>query len=165
MHDIERTIIILRSQKVMLDSALAALYGVPVKRLNEQVRRNKERFPPDFMFELSPEETANLRSQFAASSSWGGRRYAPRAFTEQGVAMLSSVLRSRQAIDVNIQIMRTFVRLRSMLQSNQALARKLDALERKYDRQFRVVFDAIRDLMAPSAPSPKKRIGFRTRES
>lgn len=162
--DIEQAIVVVRGQKVMLDSDLAALYGVPVKRLNEQVRRNADRFPLDFMLELTPEEVVHLRSQSATSSAWGGRRYAPLAFTEQGVAMLSSVLRSPRAVQVNIEIMRAFVRLRRMLQSNDELTRKIAALEQRYDGQFRVVFDAIRKLMAPPAPPTKKRIGFRSHE-
>jgi hypothetical protein len=131
-----------------------------VKVLNQAVKRNIERFPEDFMFQLSEEEFSDLKSQFV-TSSWGGiRRAAPYAFTEQGVAMLSSVLRSKRAVQVNVEIMRAFVRLRRMLASNEDLARKLDALEKKYDAQFKVVFDAIRQLMAP--PTPKRRqIGFR----
>jgi hypothetical protein len=158
---VERAILVLRGHRVMLDEALAELYGVPTRRLNEQVKRNLERFPEDFMFQLSQEELGNLRSQFATSSSWGGRRHVPQAFTEQGVAMLSSVLRSPRAVQVNIEIMRAFVRLRQMLQENAELARKLASLEKKYDAQFRVVFDAIRELMTPVAKA-KKRIGFRT---
>lgn len=148
----------------MLDQDLASLYGVSVKQLNQQVRRNIDRFPEDFMFRLDAEEGANLRSQFVTSSSWGGRRYQPMAFTEQGVAMLSSVLRSPRAVQVNVEIMRAFVRLRRMLESNAELSRKLDALERKYDGQFRAVFEAIRELMTP-ARKPGKRIGFRVPES
>jgi hypothetical protein len=158
---IERAILLIRGQKVMLDSDLAALYGVPTRRLNEQVRRNRDRFPSDFMFELTAPETSALRSQIATSNTGrGGRRYAPLAFTEQGVAMLSSVLRSGRAVQVNIEIMRTFVKLRQVLATHKDLARKLEALERKYDTQFRVVFDAIRHLMAPAAPK-SRRIGFR----
>ena len=162
--DIERSIRLIRGQKVLLDEDLARLYGVAVKQLNQQVRRNLDRFPEDFMFRLDADERANLRSQFVTSSSWGGRRYEPMAFTEQGVAMLSSVLRSPRAVRVNVEIMRAFVRLRRMLESNAELSRKLDALERKYDGQFRAVFDAIRELMTP-ARKPGKRIGFRARES
>jgi hypothetical protein len=158
---IERVIVVLRGHKVILDGDLAALYGVTPKRLNEQVRRNHERFPSDFMFQLTHQESENLRSQIATSSTWGGRRYQPHAFTEQGVAMLSSVLRSPRAVQVNIEIMRAFVRLRQILQSNSELARKLAALEKKYDAQFRVVFDAIRELMSPPPPT-KRRIGFGT---
>jgi hypothetical protein len=162
---IERSILLIRSHKVMLDSDLAELYGVTTKRLNEQVRRNLSRFPEDFMFQLTESETHLLRSQFATSKKGrGGRRYLPYAFTEQGVAMLSSVLNSERAIKVNIEIMRTFVRLRRLLASHADLARKLDALERKYDAQFKVVFDAIRELMKP--PESKKRpIGFLVEEA
>lgn len=158
---IEREIFVLRGHKVMLDDALAALYGVSVKALNQAVKRNIERFPEDFMFRLTSDEAARLRSQAVTSkpAGRGGRRYAPYAFTEQGVAMLSSVLRSDRAVQVNIEIMRAFVRLRQMLQSNAELARKLDSLERKYDAQFKAVFQAIRELMTPPT-KPKKRIGF-----
>jgi hypothetical protein len=158
---VERAILVLRGNKVLLDVDLAVLYGVSPKRLNEQVKRNRARFPDDFMFQLSEDESLNLRSQIATSSSWGGRRTTPYAFTEQGVAMLSSVLRSPRAIQVNVEIMRAFVRLRQLLQSNADLAKKLAALEKKYDAQFKVVFDAIRELMAP-APRP---IGFRSARS
>jgi len=157
---IEQAILLIRGQKVMLDSDLAALYGVETRRLVEAVKRNVERFPDDFMFQLAKEESDILRSQFATSSSWGGRRYAPYAFTEQGVAMLSSVLRSPRAVAVNIEIMRAFVRLRRMLSSHADLARKLDALEKKYDTQFRVVFEAIRQLMEPSTRPKRRPIGF-----
>lgn len=145
----------------MLDTVLAELYGVTVKALNQAVKRNLERFPADFMFQLTPDEAERLRSQIGISSaaSHGGRRYAPYAFTEQGVAMLSSVLRSPEAVQVNIEIMRTFVRLRLLLQSNAELARKLDALEKKYDAQFKAVFQAIRELMQPPR-KPRQRIGF-----
>jgi hypothetical protein len=157
---IEKAILLIRGQKVMLDADLAELYGVETKVLVQAVKRNLERFPEDFMFQLSQEEFAILRSQIVTSSDWGGRRYRPYAFTEQGVAMLSSVLRSRRAIQVNIEIMRAFIRLRQMLASHVELARKLDALEKKYDAQFKQVFEAIRQLMAP--PEPKRRpIGFR----
>jgi hypothetical protein len=161
---IERSILLIRGQKVLLDVDLAALYGVTTKRLNEQVRRNRARFPEDFMLQLTAEEVASLRSQFATSKKGrGGRRYAPYAFTEQGIAMLSTVLNSERAILVNIEIMRAFVRLRQMLASNAQLARKLADLEKKYDAQFKVVFDAIRQLMAP--PEVKKRkIGFLVEE-
>jgi hypothetical protein len=158
---IEHAILVLRGQKVMLDSELAALYEVPVKALNQAVKRNLDRFPEDFMFQLSQEEATSLRSQSVTSKAGrGGRRTEPYAFTEQGVAMLSSVLRSQRAVHVNIEIMRAFVRLRQMLQQNTELARKLAALERKYDGQFKMVFEAIRDLMTP-APKEKPRIGFR----
>ena len=157
---IEKAILLIRGQKVMLDADLAELYDVETKVLVQAVKRNLERFPEDFMFQLSQEEFAILRSQIVTSSDWGGRRYRPYAFTEQGVAMLSSVLHSRRAIQVNIEIMRAFIRLRQMLASHVELARKLDALEKKYDAQFKQVFEAIRQLMAP--PEPKRRpIGFR----
>ena len=167
LHQIASTILLIRGQKVMLDEDLADLYGVETKALNRAVRRNLDRFPGDFMLQLTAEEFANLRSQSGTSSAgahagasrWGGRRYPPFAFSEQGVAMLSTVLRSRRAIQVNIEIMRTFVRLRHMLASNATLARKLAALEQKYDAQFKIVFDAIRELMAPR-PAKKRPIGF-----
>ncbi len=147
----------------MLDEDLAALYDVPTKRLNEQVSRNRERFPNDFMFRLTAEELGNLRSQ-NATSSWGGRRYPPRAFTEQGVAMLSSVLRSRQAAQMNVAIMRTFVQLRGLLASHEELASKLNEMEKTYDAQFKAVFEAIRELMKPEAPT-RRRIGFSSSET
>jgi hypothetical protein len=157
---VEKTIRLIRKQKVILDIDLAILYGVQTRILVQAVKRNIERFPEDFMFQLSPEEFTNLRSQNVTSSNWGGRRYPPYAFTEQGVAMLSSVLRSQRAIQVNIEIMRAFIRLRQILASHAELARKLNELEKKYDAQFREVFEAIRQLMVP--PEPKKRpIGFR----
>ena len=135
------------------------MYGVEVKRLNEQVRRNLDRFPADFMFQLTNQEFTDLKSQFATASQWGGRRTPPYAFSEQGVAMLSSVLHSKRAVQVNIEIMRTFVRLRKLLASNVELAERLDQLEAKYDDQFRTVFEAIRQLMAP-LETKKGRIGF-----
>jgi hypothetical protein len=158
---IEKAILLIRKQKVMLDADLATLYGVETRVLVQAVKRNLERFPDDFMFQLSRDEFAILRSQSVTSSDWGGRRYAPYAFTEQGVAMLSSVLHSPRAVQVNIEIMRAFIRLRQMLASNAELARKLDELEKKYDAQFKEVFEAIRQLMTP--PEPKRRpIGFQT---
>jgi hypothetical protein len=159
---IENTILAIRGHRVLLDSELAALYGVDVKVLNQAVKRNIERFPADFMFQLSAEESAPLRSQIVTLKVGRGlhRKYLPFVFTEQGVAMLSSVLRSPRAVQVNIEIMRAFVRLHQMLQQNAGLARKLAALEKKYDTQFKVVFDAIRGLMAPAGPR-RKRIGFR----
>ena len=142
----------------MLDTGLAELYGVATRRLNEQVRRNIKRFPGDFMFQLTPEEMESLRSQIATSKKGrGGRRYLPFVFTEQGVAMLSSVLNSERAIQVNVEIMRAFVRLREMMSTHKDLARKLEALEKKYDTQFKVVFDAIRQLMTPPAPKKGRR--------
>ncbi len=158
---IEQTILLIRGHNVMLDSDLAQLYGVTVGRLNEAVKRNGDRFPSDFMFQLTRAELEHLKSQIAISSSkWGGRRHAPYVFTEQGVAMLSSVLRSKRAIEVNIAVMRTFVRLREMISSNKVLARRLTDLEKKYDGQFRVVFEAIRELMA-EPPTKSRRIGFK----
>jgi len=150
---------IIRGQRVMLDRDLAELYGVATKVLIQAVKRNADRFPGDFMFQLTEQEFNNLRSQIV-TSSWGGRRYPPFAFTEQGVAMLSSVLRSERAIHVNIEIMRAFVRLRQLLASNAEMARKLATLEKKYDAQFKVVFDAIRELMTPPGPKKKRPIGF-----
>jgi ORF6N domain len=154
---IESRIFMLRGQRVMLDTDLAGLYGVAVKALNQAVKRNMERFPADFMFQLSVQETESLRSQFVtlkqrgASASQRGRhsKYRSHAFTEQGVAMLSSVLKSKTAISVNIEIMRVFVRVRDLTSHNRELARRIHMLESKYDKQFKVVFDAIRALMAP----------------
>jgi hypothetical protein len=159
---ITRAIVLIRGQKVLLDEALAALYGVDVKALNQAAKRNADRFPADFMFQLTAEENAVLRSQIVTLKSGSGRhrKFRPYAFTEQGVAMLSSVLRSRRAVRVNIEIMRAFVQLRQMLASHAELAGKLAALEKKYDAQFKVVFDAIRELMAPPEPPRKRRIGF-----
>jgi hypothetical protein len=156
---IAAAILIIRGQRVMLDRDLAELYGVATKVLIQAVKRNADRFPEDFMFLFTEQEFNNLRSQ-SVTSSWGGRRYPPYAFTEQGVAMLSSVLRSERAVHVNIEIMRAFVRLRQLLATNTELARKLAALEMKYDAQFKVVFDAIRELMTPPVPKKKRPIGF-----
>ena len=159
---IERAILLVRKQKVMLDADLATLYGVETRVLVQAVRRNLERFPEDFMFQLNKEEADFLTSQIVILKRGRGqhRKYLPYVFTEQGVAMLSSVLRSPRAIQVNIEIMRAFIRLRQMLASHAELAQKLDAMERKYDAQFKEVFDAIRQLMAP--PEPKRHsIGFR----
>jgi hypothetical protein len=157
---IEKCILLLRGQRVILDKDLAALYGVSTKNLNKAVSRNLDRFPDDFMFQLDLQEVANLKFQFG-TSSWGGTRKRPRAFTEQGVAMLSSVLNSKRAVQVNIEIMRAFVKLREMLTSHKDLALKLAEMEKKYDSQFKVVFDAIRELMTPIEPPSKPRIGFR----
>ena len=158
---IERKVLRLRGQNVMLDADLAPLYGVSVAALNQAVKRNRERFPADFMFRLAAQEVKSLRSQIVISKAGrGGRRYAPYAFTEQGVAMLSSVLRSPLAIRVNIDIMRAFVALRRVLESHRDLAEKLDELEMKYDEQFAVVFQSIRRLMTPTRSS-RPRIGFR----
>lgn len=151
---------VLRGERVLLDADLAALYGVETRALVQAVKRNPERFPADFMFQLKDEEWTGLKSQSVISRTWGGRRTAPYAFTELGVAMLSSVLNTERAIQANISIMRAFAQLRAMLASHTDLARKLEALERKYDGQFRAVFEAIRELMEPPVPV-KKPIGFR----
>ena len=156
---IEQKIFLIRGQKVMLDRDLALLYDVETKILNKAVRRNIERFPSDFMFQLTRDEFDNLKFQFG-TSSWGGTRKLPLVFTENGVAMLSTVLKSKRAIQVNIQIMRTFTKIRKMLASNAQLARKLKALEKKYDEQFAVVFEAIRQLMVPPEKKQRK-IGFK----
>ncbi len=162
---VESVIRSVRGQRVLLDADLAELYGVPVSVLNQAVKRNLERFPDDFMFRLTEEELSILRSQFVTLRSTGihgrHRKYLPYAFTEQGVAMLSSVLRSPRAVQVNIEIMRAFVKLRRLLTEHAELARKLARLERRYDGQFKVVFEAIRELMEPK-PLPRRRIGFRT---
>lgn len=156
---IEKRIYLFRGKKVMLSTDLADLYGVEVRALVQAVKRNIERFPEDFMFQLDEQEYEILKSQIVISS-WGGpRRARPYAFTEQGIAMLSSVLHSKRAIRVNIQIMRAFVRLREMILSHKELAKKLEVLEKKYDAQFKVVFDAIRQLMAPPE-KPRREIGF-----
>jgi hypothetical protein len=162
MERIMGSIILVRGQKVLLDSDLAKMYGVSAGRLNQQVRRNWERFPEDFMFQLTADEAAALRSQFAILKAGRGqhRKYSPYVFTEQGVAMLSSVLKSKRAVQVNIAIMRAFVQLREMLASHKDLARKLEQMEKKYDAQFKIVFDAIRELMTPPEAPPKRRIGF-----
>ena len=155
---IERSIFLLRGQRVILGGDLAVFYDVEPRVLAQAVKRNTDRFPMDFMFVLSEDEWQNLKSQNVISS-WGGARSAPMAFTEQGVAMLSSVLRSERAVQVNIQIMRAFVQMRRVLIEHKELATKLNALERKYDENFRVVFDAIRQLMAPPVEK-KRKIGF-----
>lgn len=159
--DIENLIYLIRGHKVMLDEDLARLYDVETRLLTRAVRRNSDRFPIDFMFQLSDQELANLRSQIGISNSaHGGRRYNPLVFTEQGIAMLSTVLRSKRAVRVNIEIMRAFVQLRGLISSNQTLARKLTELEQRYDQQFKVVFDAIRELMSPTHLPKRRRIGF-----
>jgi hypothetical protein len=155
---IEKLILFIRHQKVILDKDLAVLYGVGTRDLNKAVNRNLKRFPGDFMFSLNNQEVRNLMFQFG-TSSWGGTRKLPRAFTEQGVAMLSSVLKSDRAVEVNIEIMRAFVRLRQMLSSNAELAKRLDDLEKKYDIKFKAVFEAIRQLMTP-AEKAKRKIGY-----
>jgi hypothetical protein len=172
-ENIVQLVFFVRGEKVMFDADLAKLYGVSTKALNQAFRRNKQRFPSDFAFQLSTGEyenlksqivtssagETNLRSQIVTSSLHGGRRHPPYAFTEQGVAMLSSVLRSSRAVEVNIAIMRTFVQLRRLMDTNRDLARKIEALENKYDEQFAVVFEAIKQLIAPPEP-PRRRIGF-----
>jgi len=176
---VSRHILLIRGEKVILDRELAALYGVTTGALNQAVKRNSERFPADFMFQLTWDEVENQRSQIVifekkgndSTYSVSGReaskskpKYRPNAFTEQGVAMLSSVLKSPRAAAVNVEIMRAFVRLREILNSHADLARKMDALEKRYDSQFRIVFDAIRELMTPDAPPKRKQIGFRVSE-
>ena len=156
---IQRTIFQIRGEKVMLDVHLAALYKVPTRILIQALTRNRSRFPRDFMFRLSQREFANLRSQIEISSLWGGRRSLPYAFTEHGVAMLSSVLRSKRAIGVNIEIVRAFVYLRQLISDHAELARRIDELEENYDGKFQIVFDAIRDLIEQPAKK-KKQIGY-----
>ena len=157
---IERRIFLIRDHKVMLSAHLAELYQVEPRVLVQAVKRNIERFPEDFMFQLTRAEFDNLKSQFV-TSSWGGlRRATPYAFTQEGVAMLSSVLRSNRAVQANIAIMRAFVSLREMMATHKDLVRKLEAMERKYDARFKVVFDAMRKLMEPPPEKPKKTIGF-----
>jgi hypothetical protein len=163
IEHIAQSILILRGQRVLLDSDLAALYGVPTKRFNEQVKRNLGRFPPDFMFQLSQEEVEILRSHFATSrSGWGGRRYAPHAFTEHGAIMAAMILNSRHAVDMSVYVVRAFVQLRSLLASNSELARKFAELERRvstHDQAIVGILKTIRELMNP--PEPKRRpIGF-----
>ena len=158
---IESKIYLIRGEKVMLDQDLAELYQIPTMRLNEQVRRNIRRFPTDFMFPLSEQEFIILKSQFAISSSgWGGRRSPPLAFTEQGVAMLSAVLNSDRAIDVNLAIMRTFVKLRRVLKLSEEFENRISQLESKYDHGFKVIFDAIRELMSEHSVPLKRIIGL-----
>ena len=161
LQKIEPLILLVRGQKVMLDRDLADLYGVETRVLNQAVRRNIRRFPPDFMFQMSPEEFAKWKSQIVMTNRERmGLRRRPLVFTEQGVAMLSSVLGSDRAVDVNIAIMRAFVRLREMMATHKDLARKIEDLEKKYGAQFRAVFDAIRELLQPATVPPKRRIGF-----
>lgn len=160
---IEQRIFLIRGEKVMIDRDLAELYQVQTKALNQAVRRNRERFPENFMFQLTRTEQEELVTFCDRFTTLRHSTSPALAFTEQGVAMLSSVLRSKRAVQVNIQIMNTFVQLRTMLADNKALARKLDELERKYDAQFKVVFDTLRQLIAPPAP-PKRSIGFHVKE-
>jgi hypothetical protein len=159
---IARVIYIVRGEKVMLDADLAVLYRVTTKQLNQQVRRNLDRFPTDFAFRLTREEFTILRSQIVTSSlAWGGRRYPPYAFTEHGAVMLASVLNSPIAVQASIQVVRAFIRLRELLISHKELAKRLDELEAKYDKQFAIVFEAIRQLMTPPEP-PQREFGFHT---
>ncbi|HMH42800.1 MAG TPA: ORF6N domain-containing protein [Pyrinomonadaceae bacterium] len=162
VESLEKAICLIRGERVMLDRDLAALYGVPTKVFNQAVKRHRERFPADFMFQLTKAEVASIhsRSQIVTLKQGSNIKYLPHAFTEHGILMLSSVLNSDRAVQVNIEIMRAFVNLRRMLVSNVELAGKLKELESKYDRQSKIVFDAIRRLMAP-APSARKQIGFR----
>lgn len=167
VEQIESQIFLIRGQKVMLDADLAELYGVETKRFNEQVRRNSERFPEDFMFQLTAEEFVNLRSQIATSNNSvgnttgrGGRRHLPYAFTEHGAIMAASVLNSPRAVEASVQVVRAFVQLRQILASNSELSGKLAALEKKYDIKFRAVFEAIHELMTPSDHKKKRPIGF-----
>lgn len=158
-------ILLIRGHKVMLDADLAELYGVSTKRLNEQVKRNKMRFPADFMFALTAAEAGALKSQFATSNvGRGGRRTRPNAFTEHGAVMLASVLNSPLAVQASIQVVRAFLRLREILATHKALASKLAELEQRYDKQFKVVFDAFRELMSPPAKRVRQ-IGFRSQKS
>jgi len=159
VEEIQQCILFIRGEKVMLDMHLAILYGVQTKVLIQAIKRNTDRFPADFMFQLTRDEFQDLRSQ-NVTSSWGGRRYLPYVFTEQGVAMLSSVLHSKQAIQVNIEIVRAFVRLRQLTESHKELRQKLHSLEKKYDKQFKVVFEAIHQLMMPTVSSNPRPIGF-----
>lgn len=161
---IEKRILLIRGHKVMLSVHLAQLYGVETRVLNQAVKRNSQRFPEDFMFQLTEAEAKQLVSQnvIPHQKFFGGTL--PYAFTEQGVAMLSSVLKSKRAVQVNIEIMRAFVRLRELLSTHKDLARKLEELEKRYDEQFAVVFRAIRELMTPPEPPPKRRIGFGVEE-
>jgi phage regulator Rha-like protein len=163
VETIEKKIYLIRGHKVMLDSDLAEMYGVATKVLLQAVKRNLNRFPGDFMFQLNNLDVAALRSQIVTLKSGRGqhRKYLPYVFTEQGVAMLSSVINSERAVQVNVAIMRAFVKLREMIASHRDLAKKLDDLEKKYDTQFRVVFDAIRELMSPKTKMAKGKIGFR----
>ena len=165
---VEGAIHLVRGQRVMLDSDLAAIYGVTTKRLNEQLRRNRSRFPSDFAFQLTAEELTNLRSQIATSSFHGGRRYRPWAFTEHGALMLASVLNSEIAVQASVRVVRAFVRLREMVAANTQLAAKLEELERRFDSHDQAVanlFAALKQLLEPSEPTKRREIGFHVRES
>ena len=162
IEHIGKRILLIRGQKVMLDRDLAELYGIEVKVLNQAVRRNIDRFPADFMFQITSQEAVILKSQFVTSRlGWGGRRKPSLVFTEQGVAMLSSVLRSDRAVQVNIAIMRAFVQLRQWLASHADIERKLLEMEQKYDEQFQAVFEVIKQLTTPDVPENDRKIGFR----
>ena len=162
-ESVERKIFIVRGHRVMISNHLAMLYGVETRDLNKAVARNIERFPEDFMFQLNNTEFANLKFHFG-TSSWGGTRKLPRAFTEQGIAMLSSVLRSKRAVEVNIAIMRTFVKLREILASNELLRHKIESMERKYDEQFKAVFEVLKKMLA-EPEKPKRPFGFHSKKT
>ncbi len=164
LERIEQSILHIRGEKVMLDSELAKIYGVETKALNRAVKRNKDRFPADFMFQLTPKEAESLRCQFGTSNTGrGGRRYSPYVFTEHGALMVANILNSQRAVQTSVQVVRAFIRMRQVLASTAELAEKLRTLEMKYDSQFKVVFDAIRQLM--SAPEPKRReMGFHVKD-
>ena len=161
---IEKRILLIRGQRVMLDAHLAELYMVETKALKRAVKRNVDRFPVDFTFELTKGESETLRYHFGTLKRGAHSKFLPFVFTEQGVTMLSSVLKSTRAIQVNIEIMRAFVRLREIIAAQKDLARKLDDLEKRYDQKFRVVFDAIRQMTAPTGPPSRRRIGFGVEE-
>lgn len=160
IEHIKSVILLVRGEKVILDADLAALYGVETRALVQAVKRNSERFPKDFMFQVTSKEFASLRSQFVISKGKGGRRHVPYAFTEHGAIMAANILKSDRAVRASVQVVRAFVKLRQMLAADTELTRKLDELEKKYDRQFKIVFDAIRQLMS-SPPAKPKPIGFR----
>ncbi|PWU01257.1 MAG: DNA-binding protein [Bacteroidetes bacterium] len=163
MDSIRSLVIWVRGERVLLDFSLATLYGVETKELNQAVKRNPERFPPDFMFQLTDKEWEDLRSQ-NVTSSWGGRRYNPYVFTEQGIAMLSGVLKSSKAIEVNILIMRAFVAIRRVMDENQELRKRIDGMELKYDGNFAIIFEAIGSLL-PSISQVRNPIGFKANRS
>ena len=165
---IESAIYLIRGRRVMLDSDLAAVYGVTTKRLNEQLRRNRSRFPSDFAFQLTVEELTNLRSQIATSSFHGGRRYRPRVFTEHGALMLASMLNSEIAVQASVRVVRAFVRLREMVAANAQLAAKLEQLERRFDSHDEAIaslFAALKQLLEPPEPPKRREIGFHVREN
>lgn len=162
-ESIKKKILLIRGEKVMLDFHLAEMYTVEVKYLKRAVRRNIDRFPEDFMFEISRDEYNSLRRHFGTLEKGSHSKYLPFAFTEQGVAMLSSILRSKRAVSVNIEIMRAFVKLRYILASHKDLEKKLNELENKYDSKFKIVFDALRELMKPP-DKPKRPLGFKVEE-